>query len=133
MRRDIEVSDRKEDQVSEGLQTPESRGAILQDLEQTVDAFAHRIGQRPFNESEDVVEVVTQGRDKPPERGEAASESRGHPALQESLGGSWVLEVPEMVELIFEHPGAVNVSIGGPQPIEKPRVALGTVTRMHAQ
>ena len=40
MRRDIEVSSRQEDQVSEGLQAAESRGPVLHDLEQAVDAFA---------------------------------------------------------------------------------------------
>jgi len=45
VRRDIEVSDRKEDQVGEGLQTAESRGAVLDDLEQAIDAFAHGVGE----------------------------------------------------------------------------------------
>ena len=49
MRRDIVVSDRQEDQVSEWLQTPESRSAVLHDLEQAVDAFADGIGERAFN------------------------------------------------------------------------------------
>ena len=69
MRRDIEVSDRKEDQVSKGLQTPESRGAVLHDLKQAVDAFAHGVGEWAFNEGEDVIEMVTHGGHKPLERG----------------------------------------------------------------
>ena len=48
MRRDIEVSDRQEDQVSEGLQAAESRGAVLHDLKQAVDAFAHGVGEWAF-------------------------------------------------------------------------------------
>ena len=69
MRRDIEVSDRQEDQVSEGLQAAESRGPVLHDLEQAVDAFAHGVGERAFNEGEDVIEMVTHGGHKPLERG----------------------------------------------------------------
>ena len=69
MRREIEVSDGKEDQVSEGLQTAESRSAVLHDLEQAVDAFAHGVGERAFNERDDVVKVITQGGHKPLERG----------------------------------------------------------------
>ena len=69
MRRDIAVADRKKDKVSEGLQAPESRGPVLHDLEEAVDAFAHGIGERAFNEGEDVVEVVTHGGHKGLERG----------------------------------------------------------------
>ena len=69
MRRDIEVSDRKEDQVSEGLQTPESRGPVLHDLEQAVDALAHGIGERALDEGEDILEVVTHGGHKGLQRG----------------------------------------------------------------
>ena len=43
VRRDIEVSDRKKNKVSEELQTPESRNPVLCDLEQAVDAFAHAV------------------------------------------------------------------------------------------
>ena len=69
MRRNIEVANRKKDEVSEGFQTPESRGPVLHDLEEAVDAFAHGIGERAFNEGEDVVEVVTHGGHKGLERG----------------------------------------------------------------
>ena len=69
MRRDIAVANRKKDEVSEGFQAPESRGPVLHDLEEAVDAFAHGIGERALNEGEDVVEVVTHGGHKGLERG----------------------------------------------------------------
>ena len=46
MRRDIEVANRKEDEVSEGLQTPESRAPVLDDLEQAIDTLAHGMSGR---------------------------------------------------------------------------------------
>ena len=69
MRRDIEVASRQEDQVSKGLQAAESRGPVLHDLEQAVDALAHGVGEWAFNERDDVVKVITQGGHKPLERG----------------------------------------------------------------
>ena len=111
MRRDIEVSNREEDKVSEGFQTPESRGPVLHDLEQAVDAFAHGIGERAFNEGEDVVKVVTHGGHKGLQRGQPASEGRRHPALQELPRRAGVYE------LILQHPGAMDAAVGGAERV----------------
>ena len=117
MRRDIEVSDGQEDQVSKGLQTPESRGPVLHDLEQAVDAFAHGVGERVFNERDDVVKVITQGDHKGLQRGQPTSEGGRHPALQERLGRTDIFEVPDMVKLIFQNPGPVDAPVGGAQRV----------------
>ena len=117
MRRDIEVSDGQEDQVSKGLQTPESRGPVLHDLEQAVDAFAHGVGERVFNERDDVVKVITQGDHKGLQRGQPTSEGGRHPALQERLGRTDIFEVPDVVKLIFQNPGAMDAPVGGAQRV----------------
>ena len=74
MSKDIEIANGQEDQVSEAVQRPESGGAVLHDLDDPIEAFAYRIGQRSVDERDDVLEVLAQCGDEDPQRRNAASE-----------------------------------------------------------
>jgi hypothetical protein len=58
LRTDIAGAHGQEDQIGESVQATKSRGAVLEGLDDTVDAFADGIGQRTFDEVGSVIEVV---------------------------------------------------------------------------
>ena len=131
--KDVEVANGEEDHVGEAFETPESGSAILDNLDDPIDAFANCIGQRSLDECDDIVEMFAQRRDKGSQRGYAASECIRRPSFEESLGGGLRAEVPEVLELVFEYPGAVNATVGLTQPIQEAGMGLGAVSGVQGQ
>ena len=75
----------------------------------------------------------TQGADKRAQRGDATAQGRGHPVPEELLGGGPIAVVPEMLELVLEHPRPVDASIGVPETIEEAAVSLGPMFGVPAE
>ena len=66
MREDVEVANREEYEVGEGLQRTESGSAVLDDLDDTVKTFGYGIGKGTFDERKNVVLMELQrGREGP--------------------------------------------------------------------
>ena len=73
LRRDIEVADGQVDHVGEALEVPIIGSSILDDFDNTVEAFADGVGEVSVDEGEDVIEVIAQGSDKLAQRRDTAA------------------------------------------------------------
>lgn len=60
-RRDVEVSGTQEDDVGEGVEGAEAAGSILDDADDAIGAFRHRVGQARVDEGEDAIGVFVHG------------------------------------------------------------------------
>ena len=117
MRRNIEVTNGQIDHVGEVIQVAISGRPILDDFDNTIQALTDRIGQVSVNEGQDVREVSAQCADELTQRGDPAPQGGGHPACEELCRRGTVAVVPEVLELVLEHPGAVDAPIGVSQAI----------------
>lgn len=133
MLRNIQIADDEIDHVGEVVQTAEAGGAVLGDLDDAVDAFSDRVGQGAFDEGNDIVIVVPQGADEGSKRWQAASEGGGHPALEEGLGAGEIAVAPELFELVFQDPRAVDAAVAAGESVERAGVRLGAAGRAHAE
>jgi len=57
----------------------------------------------------------------------------GYPAIEELLRRTTIAIIPDVIELVLEHPGAVDTAIEVTQAVEEAGMALGTISGMHAQ
>jgi len=73
LRRDIEVADGQVDHVGEALEVAITGSSILDDFDNTVEAFADGVGEVSVDEGEDVIEVIAQGSDKLAQRRDTAA------------------------------------------------------------
>ena len=73
LRRDVEVSHGQIDHVSEWLEMAKATGSILDDLDDSVEAFCDRVGHSGFDEGEDAGLVARCGGDESAQRLEAAT------------------------------------------------------------
>ncbi len=62
--RDVYVSDGKEDHIVECVECAESAGSVLDDLDDSVEAFGDGVGKTRVHECEDAEEVLSQGPDE---------------------------------------------------------------------
>ena len=69
------------------LEMSEAAGAILDDLDDTVDTFGNGVGHSGFDEGKDASLVTACCGDEPAQWFEAAAQGRGSPALEESHCG----------------------------------------------
>ena len=83
MRRDVEVFDGEENEVRVAFEIPKSRGPILYDCQNAVDALTDCVGQGTHDERHDVGLVLAQGADELDEGWDAALEGGSHPVFQE--------------------------------------------------
>ena len=111
MRNNIDVAFGEENHVSEAGEISKTGGAIFDNLENTIDAFADSVGEGTLDEGNDIGVVGLQGSDKSTQGWKAAFQSGGHPFFEESLGRCQVVVAPEMIELILEDPRAMNTTI----------------------
>ena len=72
LRRDIEVADGQVDHVGEALEVAITGRSILEDFNDTVDAFADGVGEVSVDEGQDVIEMIAQGRDELAQRRDAS-------------------------------------------------------------
>lgn len=133
MRRNIEITNDQVDHVSKVIQVAISRGPVFDDFDNTVEAFANGIGQVSIDESEDVLEVISQCADKLAQRGNTASQRGSYPAFEELLRRGAIAVIPEVLELILEHPGTMDATIGVTQAIEKAGISFGAISGVHTQ
>ena len=73
LRRDIEVADGQVDHVGEALEVAITGSSILDDFDNTVEAFADGVGEVSVDEGEDVIEVIAHGCDKLAQRRDTAA------------------------------------------------------------
>ncbi len=133
MRRNIKVPDGQVDHVGEVIQVAIAGGPILHDFDDTVQALTNGIGQVSVAEGQDVREVSAQCADKRAQCGDPAPQGGGHPASEERLRRDAVAVIPEVLELVLEHPGAVDAAIGVPQAIQEAGMPLGAMSGVHAE
>ena len=118
MRRNIEVADSQVDHVGEAVQIAISGSPVFKDFDNTVKPLTDGIGEVPVGEGDDVIEVISQRADELAQRGDTATQCGGHPAFEELLCRGTIAIIPDVFELVLEHPGAVDTPIGVTQAIE---------------
>ncbi len=84
--RDVYVSDGKEDHIVECVECAESAGSVLDDLDDSVEAFGDGVGKTRVHECEDAEEVLSQGPDELSQGFKSTSECGRRPAFQEAFG-----------------------------------------------
>ncbi len=77
--------------------------------------------------------MVSQGIDELAQRGNAASQRGGYPTFEELLRRGSIAVIPEVLELVLEHPGAMDATIGVTQSIEKAGMPLGAISGVHGK
>ena len=85
MRRNIEVANGQVNHVGEVVQVTISGRSVLDDFDNTVQAFTDGVGQVSVGERDDVIEVISHRGDKLAQLGDTATQGGGHPAFQELL------------------------------------------------
>ena len=133
LRRDIEVADGQVDHVGEALEVAITGRSILDDFDNTVEAFADGVGEVSVDEGQDVIEVIAQGCDELAQRRDTAAQCGGDPASEELLRRAPVGVIPEVLKLVLEHPGAVDTAVGVAQAVEKAGMALGAISGVHTK
>lgn len=133
MCRDIEVANGQVDYVGKAVQVAIPGSAVFDDLYDAVKTFTNSVGQVSIDKGQDVVKVIAQRGDKLAQRGNAASQCGGYPAFEKLLRRGAVAVAPEVLELVLEHPGAVDTAIGVTQAVEQAGIGLSAIARMHAQ
>ena len=61
LRRDIDITDCKEDHIGEGIEGSESTGSVLDDLDDPIESFGDGVGQMGVDEGDDVCAVLSKG------------------------------------------------------------------------
>ena len=74
MRRNIEVANGQVDHVGEVVQITISGRSVLDDFDNTVQAFTYGIGQVSVGEGDDVIEVISQCTDELAQRGDTTTQ-----------------------------------------------------------
>ena len=120
--RDIHVSDCKEDHIAKRVECAKSAGAVLDDLDDAVEAFGDGVGKSCVHECEDAEEVLAKRSDELPQWFKAASERRRRPAFKEAFGSPGCTVFPERLELVLEPPGSVDAVVGLLQRLERPGI-----------
>ncbi len=133
MRRNIEVANGQEDHVGEVAEVTISGGPVFNDFDNTVKALTDGIGQVPVGEGDDVIEVISYRTDELAQRGNTTTQRGGYPAFEELLRRGTITIIPDVFELVLEHPGAVNAAIGVAQAVEEAGMSLGAISGMHAE
>lgn len=67
------------------------------------------------------------------QRGDTATQCGGHPVLEELFCRGAIAIIPDVFELILEHPGTMDTAIGVTQVIEESGLPFGTVCRVHGK
>jgi hypothetical protein len=122
-RRDIEVADGQVDHVGEALEVAITGSSILEDFDNTVEAFADGVGEVSVDEGQDFIEVIAQGCDELAQRRDTAAQCGRDPASGELLRRATVGVIPEVLKLVLEHPGAVDTADGVAQAVENAGMA----------
>jgi len=133
LRRNIEVTNRQVNHIGKVVQTAISGGSVFDDFDDPVKALPDGVGQIPVDIGENILEVVSQGSDKLTQRGNAASQGSGRPSFEELLRRAAVAVIPEVLELILEHPSAMDATIGITQIVEKAGMPLGAISGVHGK
>lgn len=124
--RQIDVADSQVDHVGEGVEVPETAGAVLDDSDDAIDTFSDGIGCPGIDEGHHGLLMFSQGMDKLAHGRQSAEQSAFGPALQKALGGPGCLEVPELLELLFQAPGAIDPAV---VLVERPEIpCLASIT-----
>ena len=74
LRRDIALTDCKEDHIGEGIQGSESTGSVLDDLDDPIESFGDGVGQMSGDEGDNFFAVFSEGIDEFPHGFETSSE-----------------------------------------------------------
>jgi len=133
MRRNIEVANSQVDHVGEAVQIAISGSPVFNDFDNTVKVLTNGIGQLPVGEGDDVIEVISQCVDELAQRGDTTTQRGGHPAFEKLLRRGRIAIIPDVFELVLEHPGAVDTAIGVAQTIEESGMSLGAISGVHAE
>ena len=118
--RDVYVSDGKEDHIVECVECAESAGSVLDDLDDSVEAFGDGVGKTRVHECEDAEEVLSQGPDELSQGFKSTSECGRRPAFQEAFGSPGRFVFPELLELVLEPPSSIDSVVGLLQRFERP-------------
>ncbi len=123
--RDVYVSDGKEDHIVECVECAESAGSVLDDLDDSVEAFGDGVGKTRVHECEDAEEVLSQGPDELSQGFKSTSECGRRPAFQEAFGSPGRFVFPELLELVLESPGSIDSVVRLLQCFECPSIPSG--------
>ncbi len=110
--RDIYISNSKKYHVGKCVECAESAGPILDDFDDAIEPFGHRIGEPGSDEGQYAIEVSFDGVDELTHRFQSASEGGCQPLPDEAFSSPRGLVLPELLKLILELPGSVNTAIG---------------------
>ncbi len=88
-----------------------SRNPLAQFLDHAIQAFVDEVGESGLREGKDppVLMLAQGGNDLSQRRLEAASQGRSGPTIKELPDGTRGLAVLQLLELVFEAPGSVDV------------------------
>lgn len=105
MARQNEVSDGQIDQVVERILMSEAAGLILGEA---IEPFGNVVGHAGADENQHGILVAAEGMDELAQWLQAPEQCTFAPLRQEALRGSGRLLGPEVLEFVFQAPGAVD-------------------------
>ena len=131
--RDIDITNDQVDQVDKRLHSLKSAGTILHHPDDPIEALGGRVGESRVREGKDIVDMFPERVDKLAQRFESALEGGGRPLLQKALRPPGCLIIPELIELVLQHPSAVDPAVTLAQLIKYPRLGFGAIPGMREQ
>ena len=130
MRRNIYVTNCEENHIGEGIQGAKSTGPVLDDFDDSIESFGGGVRQPRFDKRDDVTAVFSKRIDKFSHGFKTSSESCCSPSLEESFGGPWRFEVPELLEFVLEKPSPVDTAVSFCERMEDARILFGASGRV---
>jgi hypothetical protein len=125
LRRNIYVTNCKEDHISEGIQGAKSTGPVFYDFDDSIESFGGGVGQPRFDKRDDLAAVFSESIDKFSHGFETSSECCCSPSFEKSFGGPWGFEVPELLEFVLEEPSSVDTAVTFSERMEDARILFG--------
>ena len=124
LRRNVEVADDQIDQIRKRVEVEKATSALLDHLEDAVNALAFSVGDAGLEIGQDVFLMLTQCRDEFAHRLQAAQQRPSRPVLQKLLRRPDVLISPEVLKFILEEPRAVDPVVAALQFVDGARLPL---------
>src|SRR5690554_2365016 len=109
---------------------PEATGPVFDDLDDAIESLGNGVGHAGADECEHGILVASDGMDERAQRLQTAKQCAFGPLLEEALRGPGCSISPEVLELFFQAPCAVDSSVVLVERFEASSIAPASIRRM---
>jgi hypothetical protein len=108
-------------------------GTIHHHTDDPIEVLGGCVSKSRVSEGKDIVDRLPERANKLAQRFESVLEGGDRPLFQKALRLPGCFIIPELIELIFQHPSAVDSAVTLAQRIEYRRLGFGAIPGMREQ